>query len=145
MHHLLHSSDREEYSSNPRQRYNIFAEFHHAAGWLQRPYLHTDYTRRSDSNCSCHPSVYYYYASIPRIKNRLRTICTVHPLYRNSIPNFHILHLATHLYHDSGALVSQDNRAGEDEVTNATSLPIMNIASTNTSLLNVYSNVVLVR
>lgn len=65
-------------------------------------------------------------------------------LYRNSIPNFHILHLATRLYHDCGVLVSQDNRAGKDEVIDATSLPIMNIASTNTTLPNMYSNVVLV-
>jgi hypothetical protein len=65
-------------------------------------------------------------------------------LYSDPVSNFDIFHFATHLYHDSGTLMSQDNGTGEDEITNATSLPVMNVTSTNTSLLNVYSNVVLV-
>lgn len=62
----------------------------------------------------------------------------------DAVADLDILHFAAHLDDDTGALVTKDDRALEDEVANATALPVVDVATADAGLLNVHAYIVFV-
>ncbi len=60
------------------------------------------------------------------------------------IPHFDILDLASDLDNCAGALMAQHDGAVQDKVADAATLPVVNVATANTGLLNMDAHIVLV-
>jgi hypothetical protein len=62
----------------------------------------------------------------------------------NSVANLDVLDLAAYLDDGSSALVTKDDGAFKNKIPDAPTLPVVDIAATDASLLNVNSNIVLI-